>query len=254
MTTALVRIAYIFPDMALALCGLTVGIIRLGTDRSQADRSRTDALLGLCLFGPSAVLLTEWAIHPLSLLRTVRYDQYLYWIDGLLGFQPSVLMARMLHAWRPLGIMAELDYNAMPAAMMLVFAAYLWLRPRVETLALARTLLVAVVAAVPVYMLVPASGPGYAAEVAPMGAGWAPDVITLTAPANCVPSVHMACALLVWWFAWRWRVGAVIGGVHVLLTIMATLGGGEHYAVDLVLAVPYAALVAWVCRSREVGL
>ena len=47
-----------------------------------------------------------------------------------------------------------------------------------------------------------------------------------------MPSLHVAWALLVYWLwrssRWRWIVLA-----YLLLTMLATLGGGEHYLVDL---------------------
>ena len=40
-------------------------------------------------------------------------------------------------------------------------------------------------------------------------------------------------------FLWHWRLGKVIGIVFLVLTVVATLGSGEHYAFDLICAVPY---------------
>ncbi|HEX3661355.1 MAG TPA: phosphatase PAP2 family protein [Acidobacteriaceae bacterium] len=64
-----------------------------------------------------------------------------------------------------------------------------------------------------------------------------------TAPRNCIPSLHMTWALLcVVYVARPWRWAAVLFAV---LTALATLGTGEHYLIDLVVAVPYT----WgICR------
>jgi hypothetical protein len=58
---------------------------------------------------------------------------------------------------------------------------------------------------------------------------------------NGVPSLHFASALLVWWNLRRlnWRLRAATG-FFLVGTVLATLGLGEHYLVDLVIAVPFA--------------
>jgi hypothetical protein len=56
-----------------------------------------------------------------------------------------------------------------------------------------------------------------------------------------MPSLHTTWALLLWWnarplAAW---FRAIMGG-YLVFTVLATLGFGVHYAVDLVVAVPFA--------------
>src|SRR5207247_2117622 len=70
-----------------------------------------------------------------------------------------------------------------------------------------------------------------------------PHMIPIDAAPNGIPSVHMATALLIFWFLRRWWWGSLIGLVFILLTILATLGLGQHYLFDLICAIPYAALV-----------
>ena len=63
-----------------------------------------------------------------------------------------------------------------------------------------------------------------------------------------MPSLHVAWALLVYWLwrssRWRWIVLA-----YLLLTMLATLGGGEHYLVDVVAAFPFALAVWALCGT-----
>ena len=86
----------------------------------------------------------------------------------------------------------------------------------------------AAILAVPCYFLMPAVGPVHVGE--PLAAR------------NCVPSLHLTWALLVWLNARQsWlRQGAF---VFVLLTAFATLATGEHYVPDLIAAIPFAWLV-----------
>jgi hypothetical protein len=97
------------------------------------------------------------------------------------------------------------------------------------------------------YYVTPIVGPGFA-----FARGFPdriPDLTRLPMTAlpvpsflrNGMPSLHMAWALVLVWstrpFAWPLRA---LGALVVVLTIVATLGFGEHYVIDLVAAVPYA--------------
>lgn len=59
-------------------------------------------------------------------------------------------------------------------------------------------------------------------------------------------------ALLLFWFALRYCGRRVIAGtgVFLLLTLLCTLGRGEHYVIDLIVAVPFAAGL-WVLAERR---
>jgi membrane-associated phospholipid phosphatase len=69
---------------------------------------------------------------------------------------------------------------------------------------------------------------------------------------NTTPSGHVAWALLLFWFAYRYcrKSVAVIFGAILFLTIIATLGLGEHYVIDLIVAVPYAAAI-WALVEKQ---
>jgi hypothetical protein len=61
---------------------------------------------------------------------------------------------------------------------------------------------------------------------------------------NAFPSLHMAWALLAWWYSKglsSWARSFFF--MFVALTVLATLGLGEHYFIDLVAAFPFALLV-----------
>jgi hypothetical protein len=56
----------------------------------------------------------------------------------------------------------------------------------------------------------------------------------------------MSSALLVLWFARRWRAGAVLGFLYAGIMAIATMGGGEHYLFDLFGAIPYSLLIIYL--------
>jgi hypothetical protein len=77
---------------------------------------------------------------------------------------------------------------------------------------------------------------------------------------NTMPSLHAAWIYLVFWYARSLsRVEKIVAGVLVFFTLCATLGIGEHYIIDLVVAVPYTVFIIAlvnliVSRGRSVFL
>jgi PAP2 superfamily len=56
---------------------------------------------------------------------------------------------------------------------------------------------------------------------------------------NAIPSLHSAWALLIWWSTRYCRAWTrLVATVFLALTPLATLGLGEHYLIDLVVALP----------------
>ena len=67
-------------------------------------------------------------------------------------------------------------------------------------------------------------------------------------PRNCMPSLHLGGALLVWWNSRFWpRWGRILALLFALATALATMALGEHYLADLIVAFPFAVLfqAAW---------
>jgi hypothetical protein len=65
---------------------------------------------------------------------------------------------------------------------------------------------------------------------------------------NCMPSLHMGWVLLAWWYSRGlsvWERG--IAMAFVVFTAFATMGTGEHYSIDLVVAFPFAVFLQGLC-------
>jgi len=69
------------------------------------------------------------------------------------------------------------------------------------------------------------------------------DVTAIADPRNCMPSLHVGWALLIYWHAARWEAGTRGGRLLAGFDDHRHAGDGQHYLVDLVVAVPFAALV-----------
>jgi hypothetical protein len=68
---------------------------------------------------------------------------------------------------------------------------------------------------------------------------------------NCMPSLHVAWALLVWFNCKPFsRIVRSSAFAFVLITLVDTLGTGEHYLIDLVVAFPFAVAVQALCARN----
>jgi hypothetical protein len=68
---------------------------------------------------------------------------------------------------------------------------------------------------------------------------------------NAIPSMHMTWALLILWSALELGpLALAMAGALTGFTLLATLGSGEHYLVDLVVSVPLACAV-WNAFRRD---
>ena len=63
-------------------------------------------------------------------------------------------------------------------------------------------------------------------------------------PRNAMPSLHMRWAILLYWNSKSFpRALRVALFLFLILTVVATLGGGQHYLVDLVVSLPFVLAV-----------
>jgi hypothetical protein len=151
-----------------------------------------------------------------------------------------------------------LTYNSLMLAVVLVYLAVPAQVRRRYVVAVA----LAGVSILPLYSICPGAGPKYLLQDQyPLRV---PDLLqphvramlqTLhTAPSgmNAIPSGHFAWALLLFWFSRKYcgKAVQIAAGTFMALTCLSTLGTGEHYIIDLVLSVPFAAAV-WALVHRQ---
>jgi hypothetical protein len=185
------------------------------------------------------------ALHPKT------FDLYLYSVDCSLRVQFSFLLGQMFARYQWFRFAGLLFYIALP----LVYAAHLRLKNK-SAFPVMLAFLVTGPLGVLFYNMVPASGPvhifGQDFPWHPFSTSQAMQMVlanvALKGARNAIPSLHMAWALLVWWNSkglTRWI--RVIALAFVIFTVLATLGTGEHYFVDLVVAFPFAVMVQALC-------
>ncbi len=189
----------------------------------------------------------EWTekAHPKVL------DLYLYSFDASLHVQLPFVVGRLFAQFPSLAVISFLVYIGLPIAIGLTYAGCL-MRDRGNALPALVAFLVAGPLGILFYNLLPALGP---IHVFLRDFPWHPlsyeqgsrlflEPIALAGPRNAIPSLHAAWIFLVFWYARNLSLAErMVAGIFVLLTLSGTLGTGEHYFVDIVVAVPFSVLV-----------
>src|SRR5580693_8129871 len=188
-------------------------------------------------------------------LHPKTFDLFLYSFDCSLRVQFSFLMGQVFWKWLWLRFVCLVIYIALPLPLALVYAAQLR-RKKESALAVMLAFLVTGPVGVLFYNMLPACGPVHVFCAAfpfhPLATADAMRMnvvpVLLKGARNAIPSLHMTWVLLVWWNSRglpRWVRGIAL--VFLVLTAMATLGIGEHYFIDLVVAFPFSLMVQALC-------
>jgi len=184
-----------------------------------------------------------------------RYDLEIYAMDNATwsGFGPFFGKLIVSHPWAV--NIEEIVYAALPGVMILVFAFYTYRRHNVGIDLLGLYLTMAISGFL-LYFVAPACGPVYAfGSSFPFSlppartAVLASDI--LQHPPNAMPSLHFANALMLYLNSKPWRSLHIFTLAFMILTCIATLGSGEHYVTDLVVAVPFAVALQLLFTSRR---
>jgi len=205
-------------------------------------------VLVLFIFASGNVLRYSGSLNPKT------DDAWLYAFDGSLGFQPSFLMGRIMFGSVILARSAFLTYLSLPFAMAGVCAWQVPVAARRVSWHILTVLLLAGVTGFVLYNVVPGTGPIYAfGRDFPSHSLPYKDLsafvlqkmsIPLDIPRNAMPSLHVGWVVLLWWnsrgFPRALRAAVLL---YVCLTVFATMGGGQHYLVDLVVSLPFVLAV-----------
>jgi uncharacterized membrane protein SirB2 len=199
--------------------------------------------------------LLQWtsALHPKV------YDLYLFSFDAGLHVQIPFLLGQAFAKWPYLRLAGLIFYIGLPIPIALIYAGRV-LRVREKAISSFVAFLATGPIGVVFYNLLPALGP---AHIFGKGFPWQPlptaqaaklflEPIAVAGPPNAIPSLHMAWVLLVWWYArglsWWERAVAV---AFLFFTVLATMGTGEHYFVDLIVAFPFALGMEALCAFER---
>jgi hypothetical protein len=215
------------------------------------ERRRTYSLLAPAAALVAFVMSAQRALSLANILYPKTFDLYLYLFDGSFGFQPSFFAGRAMAASSILRVAAALTYISLPFVMALVYALSQPKGAEHPSWDIITLFLMAGLGGWALYNIVPATGPAY---VFGMDFPWRSipyhslrklllEQIPVKGdiPRNAIPSLHMAWVMLLYWntkgLARSLRIFML---AYLALTVVSTLGTGEHYFVDLVAGVPFA--------------
>ena len=210
--------------------------------RVRRERIR---MLDLMLAIPAWDLVTVVLLTYANDLVPKTLDYYLYAFDWSLGWPPGFLLARMLFDLGPVRQLAEACYMNLTLALCAGYLVqkrfgggaernYLKL---VFTIAFAGFLLYLVFPAVGTVVLFPKTLDPPAVSTVAVEQSPSPGE-----PRNCIPSLHTAWLLALWWTCPKERSYRWIYGVFIGLSLGYTQACG-HYFADLITAAPFALAV-----------
>ncbi len=202
---------------------------------------------------PVFSLVAGVSMNAVTKAAPSAYDLYLYAFDSSLGIAPGASVVKLFDALPWLGIAASAIY-----ALLLIFPTLYdaWGLRRGVRGSLMTAFVVAGVCGFIFYQICPGLGPLYVfgsrfPAHLPAPGQFHLEMYNGPGARNAMPSMHMTWALLVWWSAWELTpLARLIATGFATLTFLATLGFGEHYLVDLIVAVPFVLLIEAICALR----
>jgi hypothetical protein len=246
------RLLHFKPAIAgwLSFAGLS-SLLIMGIEAVWAEGE--SGKLHLLTFVPSLLFVTSeyFADDMLKWAANVHqkvYDLYLYTFDASLHVQIPFLMGQQFALHPSLRTTSLLAYTGLSIPIAFVYAGQIR-RIREKALQCFAGFVLTGPIGIVFYNFVPALGP---AHLLPQDFPWRPlpieqaarillQPIALAGPRNAIPSLHMAWVLLAWWYSrglsW-WERGIAL--FCLVFVGLATVGTGEHYFIDLVVAVPFA--------------
>ena len=229
----------------LGLGSLTVLWIQAQRTNGE-ERERRRSALAAGLISPVAMILIGFPLKISAVMHPRTFDALLYSFDLSLGFNPSYLVGRVFAGLQPLRLLSSTVYDTLPLVVSFFYPALILQKKRFRVnviLLFSGALLIGSL----LYNVCPAAGPFYAFPGTfpchPPQTGEFPieGRSIPQAPRNAMPSLHVDLALLIFWNAYVWGLkGRILAGFYLFFTVLATLGLGEHYLVDLVVAVPFS--------------
>jgi predicted membrane-bound spermidine synthase len=239
----------------IGLAGFAALVLRLRDPGYDFAAART--LLAACLLVPLMGLAAFLSLELTAALHPQTLDLYLYKFDRSLGFQASQIYAMVIEAIPAFGTVLLVIYTYLPYAVPAFFAMQVARRTTAPANIVLVQMLSAIVA-VTLFQFFPATGPKYAFGTSypyflppaeELAASW---IGVVPVARNAMPSMHFGWSLALWlnslYLGNRWlrAAMALLLGANVL----ATLGLGEHYLIDLVVAVPCVMAVQALCTHN----
>jgi len=178
-------------------------------------------------------------------------DLYLYSFDASMHVQLPFLVGQLFNRCIPFFLVCLIAYLILEVAIALTYAGCL-VDDRKTALSAFAAFFIAGPIGVVCYNLFPALGPKYVFQAQ---FPWHPltieqvrhlkvEAVVLPGLRNAMPSLHAGWAYLICWYSRRLSLlERIMAAAILVFTLFATLGTGEHYFIDLVVALPFTVFV-----------
>ncbi len=255
-------------DIHIGPCMGFVGLVSfllLGLRATWAERGEKRQIITYILM-PAAgfglfVIGSQKLLNLGAMMTPKVMDVYAYAFDGSLGFQPSFMVGQYFRNHQVVGTIIARLYYAIPIALAIAYSAHLRQKSSPPLFVL-KLFVVSGVLGYFLYVAFPAAGPAYLAGwefpshpvpfaqmrdlvlrgLEPRMVAMAPSIVR-----NAMPSLHMTWALLIAFNCRQFRHLRWLAYAYAVATVFGTLGTGEHYFVDLVVAFPFTVAMQALC-------
>ncbi len=191
---------------------------------------------------------TNDALNIVSIVLPNSYDVVAYKLDTAYGGLRQAFVTVFISTPNWFQEFIRSIYAVLSLYLFIIFALIIR-EGKAQHYHILRTFIVPFGVAFICYMIVPISGPIYAfgADQFPLNMP-APEIFKaqvefiLPNPRNGMPSMHYSGAFLIFLLSavLSRRIYFYLASIFLALTITATIGLGEHYIIDLVVAMPFA--------------
>lgn len=261
--------ALTFLTFCLAFPAFIMLMVRVFSNKFRTDDPVFESRLrDLVLLAFVFTMVPDSALSLSSTLHPYTFDLYAMQWDALAYGKVTVHLTQFLESIFALKEAVNLAYNLTPTAFLAVALLHLRKKPEYVGSAILTWVVLSSCAFV-AYNFFPISGPKYVFGVdAYLSALKQPfeyvlDMVHVNpAPRNGMPSMHfgwMLASTIIWWLSdTKWWSKAIFV-LMTILTACATLHLGEHYLVDLIVAIPFVlgaislstTSVPWACNERR---
>jgi hypothetical protein len=204
-----------------------------------------------CCFSAGMILPLGNAIMPAALTETSNflpktYDERVAQLDAAFGLQLSFLLARVMVDHAAIKWVCSFVYATvlLPPALLAIAEGYVGRRVGIGALP---TFLAIAGVGFCIYHILPVVGPRvWFGDAFPLHVGRHSAI----EPRNAMPSLHIAWVLMAFLCARGMMATRFIIGIWLTIMLVATMGLGEHYLIDLVCAVPFVVFLRALCASE----
>jgi hypothetical protein len=246
---------------------LSIGYGLLLSALFDFGRHREWRYAGLAVLVPVGMANAAFGLSSVVRRMTpTTYDGALYALDAALRIPFSAILGNLFLRIPALSLVSLIAYAMLPGSIAagLGFEEYNSHRGRNRGVGVNLLLAYAIsgTLAAALYIMCPGTGPFHAfpnsfpshlPDPAAVPLGLAP--FAPLSPRNAMPSLHVAWAVLLARSTAGSRLALrITAWTFALFTILATIGSGEHYVIDLVAAAPFLAALEAATAHRYISL